>query len=42
MSSLGLQPGSFPSDFRDNLWVGLGLGLGIGLNFRTEMLFQIC
>jgi len=37
---------SFPSDFRDNLWVGLSLvvGMGMGLNptknFRTGMLFQ--
>jgi len=21
----------FPSDFRDNLWVGLGIGVGVGI-----------
>ncbi len=33
---------SFPSDFRDKLWVGLGLGVGIGLGlyFWTIMLIQ--
>jgi len=38
---LCLQPGiclstSFPSDFRDKLWVGFGFGIG----FRKGMLFQ--
>ncbi len=33
---------SFPTDFRNKLWVGLGLGVGIGLSlyFWTVMLIQ--
>ncbi len=33
---------SFPTDFRNKLWVGLGLGAGIGLSlyFWTGMLIQ--
>jgi len=33
---------SLPSDFRENIWVGLGLGVGsgLGLYFGTGMLTQ--
>jgi len=48
MSSLGLKLGyiiviylSFPTYFRDKLWVGLEVGIGLKQNFQTGMLFQI-
>jgi len=50
LSILDLKPGlgastpvihlSFPSDFREMLWVGLGVRIWLGIHLHTGMLFQ--